>query len=205
MQRHRVKVSFIGIVGNVDELAARVRVDGDLGVDLTRVGRCNHQRRPFEMVAAIRLADDRHLSHSLRILELGSRQRRDDSHRRTSFYQRQCFARPYSAATDHHCGDTLSVQGDGEVAHRNCPRFSDAMRNTTYNAMTLAKVTADIRAARRACQPLSNRPNTSALTPSQAAIPQMVCRLTPARQSNEEAWARQTASGTTQNPPISAR
>src|SRR4051812_7627764 len=117
----------------------------------------------------------------------------------------QRLSGPDRSATEYDGGDTLAVQCDRKVAHRNCPRLSEARRNTTYSATTLAKVTADMTAARLACQPRSTLPSASALTPSQAPTPQMICVTTTARYSNEYAVASATPSVKPRNPAIDAR
>ena len=94
---------------------------------------------------------------------------------------RERFAGANGAAADDHRGQSLAVKRDRKVAHRNCPRLSDAILKTTYRATTLANVTVDMMAARRACQPRRSRPSTRALTPIHAPSPQMICGRTSAR------------------------
>src|SRR5436305_13110153 len=117
--------------------------------------------------------------------ELVAHSRRNDGYLGSRVRECERLPRAHQAAADDDRLDTLAVERDSEITHRNWPRLSDASRKTTYNNTTLPKVTADIRAARLACQPRNTRPSTRALTASQAARPQMSCGSTSARYSSE--------------------
>src|SRR2546423_14805176 len=131
MQRHRVKVSFVRVIGDVDQLSVGLRVDGYLRVDTTRAGGCNHQIHAFDAFAGVFAPNDPHAMHTLRFREFLGYLRSDYRYLCACFNQRQRFARADGAAADNDGFDAFAMQRDWEVTHRNWPRLSDAMRNTT--------------------------------------------------------------------------
>src|SRR5689334_11116085 len=168
-----MKIPFVGKIGDVHQLPIGVRVDCYSCVGVARICGSNDEIRSLELTLLVFFAHDLQAATRFGFGHLLADLRRDDSDLSAGISQCERFASAYSPAANDDGLDALTVQCDREITHRNCPRLSDASRNTTYNRTTLPKVTADMSAARLACQPRNTRPRTSALTASQAASPQM--------------------------------
>src|SRR2546423_15221493 len=100
------------------------------------------------MCAAIGVVYHAELAELFRAFQLPSHFRGDDGYRCSGSDQRECLTSADDAAANNHGGDPFTMQRDREIAHRNWPRLSDAMRKTTDKEITLAKRAAHLHRGR---------------------------------------------------------
>ncbi len=183
MNSHRREVSGFGNAGNIYQPAKLLCIRCNRDVRLLVSGCGNDDVGSRDVLhATVRPAlefDSVVLFRQTR--EVAGHLERDDSDAGARSVKSHGLARADTSSANDERPNLVAIQSDGDRAQRNWPRSRDAARKTTYMTTTLAKVMADIIAARLACSPCRILPRARAATQIQAPSPHTICGTTRVR------------------------